>query len=122
VVANSSNFDHIVASGLASDRTAVADTMFEMFAADLREDIATSKSRRWPWARQYAKLADVRIEVTDTAHHFTMWDDPNWMSGLMDRVLGEPAEKAAQLSDRWTTTRRPVRPRIAPQVSARDPS
>ncbi len=45
---------------------------------------------------QYAKLAGVRIEVTDTAHHFIMWDDPNWMFGRIDRFFREHATAAAR--------------------------
>lgn len=114
MVASESNFNRIVGWGLASDRAAVADAMSEMFATDLREDLARIKSPTLvlgAWIaykqhtdrerteanlrRQYAKLAGVHIEVTDTAHHFIMWADPNWMFGLMDRFLAEPAKKAA---------------------------
>jgi pimeloyl-ACP methyl ester carboxylesterase len=112
MVASESNFDRIVAWGLASDRTAVADAMSEMYAADLREEMVNIKSPALvlgTWIaykqytdrarteanlrRQYATLAGVRIEVTDSAHHFIMWDDPEWMFGLMDAFLGEPAAK-----------------------------
>jgi len=36
---------------------------------------------------QYAKLKGVEIQVTDKAHHFIMWDDPEWMFGHLDRFL-----------------------------------
>jgi pimeloyl-ACP methyl ester carboxylesterase len=109
MVNKESDFERIMAWGLASDRTAVTDAMAEMSAADLREDIARIKCPALvmgTWIgykqytdrarteanlrRQYAKLAGVRIEVTDTAHHFIMWDDPKWMFGLMDRFLEQP--------------------------------
>lgn len=112
MVASESNFDRIVAWSLASDRTAVADAMAELFAADLRDEIANIKSPTMvmgSWIaykqytdharteanlrRQYTKLAGVRIEVNDTAHHFIMWDDPNWMFGRMDSFLGGPTSK-----------------------------
>lgn len=115
MVSSDSDFERIVAWGLASDRTAVADAMSEMFAADLREDIAEIKSPTlvlgaWIAYRQYtdrartvanlhgqyAKLAGVRIEVNDTARHFIMWDDPNWMFGLMDRFLGQSEATVAR--------------------------
>ena len=115
MVTSDSDFQRIVAWGLASDRTAVADAMSGMFDVDLRDDLAAIKSPALvlgSWiaykqytdhARteanlraQYAKLAGVRIEVTDTARHFIMWDDPNWMFGQMDRFLGEPGSPAAQ--------------------------
>jgi hypothetical protein len=38
--------------------------------------------------RQYARLAGVEIQMTDTARHFIMWDDPAWMFGQLDRFLG----------------------------------
>lgn len=115
MVASESNFDRIVAWGLASDRSAVADAMSEMIATDLREDVAKIQSPTLvmgTWIAykqytdrakteanlhaQYAKLTGVRIEVTDTAHHFIMWDDPNWMFGLMDKFLGATEVAAAQ--------------------------
>ena len=79
-----------------------------VFGADLRDEIAKIKSPTLvmgTWVAykqytdlarteaklraQYAKLGGVQIEVTDTAHHFIMWDDPSWMFGLMDRFLSE---------------------------------
>jgi pimeloyl-ACP methyl ester carboxylesterase len=106
MVEKESDFNRIVAWGLASDRTAVADALGELFAADLRDDIARIKvptlvfgswiayKQYTDHARieanlraQYAKLAGVEIQVTDTAHHFIMWDDPNWMFGHLDRFL-----------------------------------
>ncbi len=106
MVTKDSDFDHIVAWGLASDRTAVTDAMSELFAADLRDDLASIKSPTLvlgTWIgysqytdrqrteanlrRQYAKLAGVDIQITDTARHFIMWDDPDWMFGQLDRFL-----------------------------------
>ena len=106
MVEKQSDFDRIVVWGLASDRTAVADAMGELFAADLRDDLAKIKvptlvfgswiayKQYTDHARieanlrsQYAKLAGVEIQVTDTAHHFIMWDDPSWMFAHLDRFL-----------------------------------
>ena len=44
MVTKDSDFERIVAWGLASDRTAVTDAMCELFAADLRDDLANIKS------------------------------------------------------------------------------
>jgi pimeloyl-ACP methyl ester carboxylesterase len=115
MVTSDSDFGRIVAWGLASDRTAVADAMSGMFDVDLRDDLAGIKSPTLvlgSWiaykqytdrARteanlhaQYAKLAGVQIDVTDTARHFIMWDDPKWMFGVMDRFLAEPESPAAR--------------------------
>jgi pimeloyl-ACP methyl ester carboxylesterase len=106
MVEKQSDFDRIVAWGLATDRTAAADAMTELFGADLRDDLAkikvptlvfgtwigykqyTDHARTEATLRgQYAKLSGVEIQVTDTAHHFIMWDDPNWMFGHLDRFL-----------------------------------
>jgi pimeloyl-ACP methyl ester carboxylesterase len=107
MVEKESDFNRVVAWGLASDRTAVADVMAELYGADLRDELAAIKvpalvfgswigfKQYTDRARteanlhaQYAKLAGVEIEVTDTAHHFIMWDDPAWMFGRLDRFLG----------------------------------
>jgi pimeloyl-ACP methyl ester carboxylesterase len=107
MVEKESDFDRITSWGLATDRTAVTDATCELFAADLREDLARIKSPTlvlgsWIGYKQYtdrphvdanlraqyAKLAGVRIELTDTAHHFIMWDDPGWLFAQMDGFLG----------------------------------
>jgi pimeloyl-ACP methyl ester carboxylesterase len=106
MVAKESDFDRIVVWGLASDRTAVGDAMAEMFATDLRDDLANIKSPTLVFGSwiaysqytdhkrteanlraQYAKLKGVEIQVDDTAHHFIMWDDPDWMFAHLDRFL-----------------------------------
>jgi pimeloyl-ACP methyl ester carboxylesterase len=107
MVIKDSDFERIVAWGLASDRTAVTDAISELLAADLRDDIASIKSPTLVLASwigykqftdrekteanlklQYAKLAGVDIRLTDTARHFIMWDDPDWMFAQMDGFLG----------------------------------
>ncbi len=37
--------------------------------------------------KQYAKLPNVEFQVSDTAHHFIMWDDPDWMFQQLDRFV-----------------------------------
>ena len=105
MVTSESDFERIVDWGLASDRTAVTDAMAELYVMDLREDVARIKCPAlvlasyigFPQAtregveanlkRQYAKLDGVELEVSDHAHHFIMWDDPDWMFGFLDRFL-----------------------------------
>lgn len=115
MVEKESDFDRIVAWGLASDRTAVADAMAEMYATDLRDAIAKIKCPTlvlgsWIGYKQYtdhakteanlraqyARLAGVRIALTDRAHHFIMWDDPNWMFAQMDGFLNAAGPVAAK--------------------------
>jgi len=80
------------------NQSAVSDAMAEMFMVDLRGDLPKIKTRTlvmgsWIGYKdytdrakteanlkaQYAKLAGVEIRITDTARHFIMWDDPDWM-------------------------------------------
>jgi N-formylmaleamate deformylase len=101
-----SDFERLIEWGLKSDRSAVSDAMAEMFAADLRDDLARIKSRTlvlgsWIGFKeytdapktlanlklQYSKLPDVQIRLNDTARHFIMWDDPEWMFAQMDAFL-----------------------------------
>ena len=110
MVEKESDFDRIVAWGLKTDRTAATDAMAEMMSVDLRDDIARIKvptlvlaswigfKQYTDHARteaslhaQYAKLAGVEIQLSDTAHHFIMWDDPEWMFGRLDHFLDPKA-------------------------------
>jgi len=112
MVTKESDFERLVAWGLATDRTAMSDAMCELFSRDLRNDLAAIRSPALilgAWLsykaytdrprteanlrRQYAGLAGAEIQVTDTAHHFIMWDDPDWMFAHLDRFfgLGKPA-------------------------------
>jgi pimeloyl-ACP methyl ester carboxylesterase len=107
MVTTDSDFQRLVTWGLASDRTAVADALSEMFAADLRPDLAKIKIPvlvlgAWKsyeqyadhkrteanLRSQYAQLHGVRISINDTSRHFIMWDDPQWMFGEIDSFLG----------------------------------
>jgi pimeloyl-ACP methyl ester carboxylesterase len=113
MVTAEAKFDRITAWGLASDRTAVADAMAELYGADLRDALAKIKvptlvlgswiayAKYTDHARteanlrvQYAKLAGVEIQITDTAHHFIMWDDPEWMFRHLDRFVGQALPSA----------------------------
>jgi pimeloyl-ACP methyl ester carboxylesterase len=113
MVTKDSDLDRIIEWSLKSDRSATTDAMSELYAADLRDDLATIKSPALVMASwigfkeygatragveanlrtQYSKLEGVRVAVTDTARHFIMWDDPNWMFAQIDAFL-EPAKMA----------------------------
>lgn len=115
MVAKDSDFERLVAWSLASDRTAVTDAMAELFSADLRPDLgaircptlvlgawsgykqygATRETTLANLRAQYAKLAGVEFRVTDTAHHFIMWDEPAWMFDAIDQFL-KPGLKPGQ--------------------------
>jgi pimeloyl-ACP methyl ester carboxylesterase len=119
MVTKDSDLDRLIAWGLTTDRTAAADAMCELFAGDLRDGLASIKSPTLvlgAWIgykaytdrerveanlrRQYAKLAGVEIQITDTARHFIMWDDPDWMFGQLDRFLGLAKDPAKPVSAR----------------------
>jgi pimeloyl-ACP methyl ester carboxylesterase len=89
-----------------------------VFGADLRENFGKSKSPALvmgAWRayseytdhdrtmanlrQQYTAPAGVEVQVNDTAHHFLMWDDPDWMFAQMDRFLGA-REKRCRLDER----------------------
>jgi pimeloyl-ACP methyl ester carboxylesterase len=109
MVTSDSDLERLISWGLASDRTAVADAMIELYSSDLRDDLAKIKSpalvmTTWigykdytnrqkteaSTRKQYARLAGAVLQVSDTARHFIMWDDPNWMFQQMDGFLKAP--------------------------------
>jgi pimeloyl-ACP methyl ester carboxylesterase len=114
MVSTDADLQRVIEWSLKSDRSATTDAMVELYAGDLREDVAKIKAPTlvmgtWiGWKpmgatresvdsnlrKQYAKLDGVRIEITDTARHFIMWDDPKWMFAQMDSFL-EPAKMAS---------------------------
>jgi pimeloyl-ACP methyl ester carboxylesterase len=96
----------VLAAGLRSDQPTVARAMYEMMTDDMRDNIARIKAPTlvlgtWiayknystrdavagVYHTQYAKLAGVKIEVSDTARHFIMYDDPDWMYARIDDFL-----------------------------------
>jgi pimeloyl-ACP methyl ester carboxylesterase len=106
MVISDKDHERIVAWGLASDRATVAEAMTDLFSADLREDLARISSPSLvlvSWAgykpytdrarteaiyrEQYYRLRDVNIAVSDTAHHFIMLDEPQWMFEQIETFL-----------------------------------
>lgn len=89
-----------------SDRVTVANAMYEMISDDMRDDVAriaapTLVLGSWIayqqyapratfealYAGQYRKLPGVKVELSDTARHFIMYDDPEWMYARIDSFL-----------------------------------
>ncbi|MES2118474.1 MAG: alpha/beta hydrolase [Pseudomonadota bacterium] len=92
--------------GQRSDRASVANSMAELLQDDLRRDIgriqaptlvlgswiayrdyATREAIEQNYRQQYRALAGVRIALADTARHFIMYDDPDWMYARIDDFL-----------------------------------
>lgn len=85
--------------GASSDRNTTTQAMVEMMTTDLRGELtkvkvptlvlgawaaykpygSTLESTRNIFATQFAKLEGVRIEMSQDAYHFIMWDDPTWL-------------------------------------------
>jgi pimeloyl-ACP methyl ester carboxylesterase len=106
MVSKDPDFDRLVKWGLASDPSAVADALAEMFEVDLLPDLARIKAPTLVLAawQSYAQFTDhdrhlktlhdqfdaipgVQLELNDTARHFIMWDDPQWMFSRIERFL-----------------------------------
>jgi pimeloyl-ACP methyl ester carboxylesterase len=107
MVTSDKDFDRIMTWSHASDHSAVVDAMVEMYGTDLRVDIAAIRSPTLVLAtwiaykdytdrktleenarREYANLKGVDLRITDTARHFIMYDDPQWLFTQIDSFLG----------------------------------
>ena len=92
--------------GQRSDRETVINAMGILIASDLRQDVAKIKSPTlvlgtWiaykdyapraaieaTFQQQYAQLPGVRIALADTARHFIMYDQPDWMVARIEQFL-----------------------------------
>nr|WP_314607368.1 alpha/beta hydrolase [uncultured Janthinobacterium sp.] len=98
--------ERIIGWGQRSDRETVINAMGTLIASDLRQDVAKIKSPTlvlgtWiaykdyapraaieaTFQRQYAQLPGVRIALADTARHFIMYDQPDWMVARIEQFL-----------------------------------
>jgi pimeloyl-ACP methyl ester carboxylesterase len=115
MVASEEDHARIIAWSLASDRTTVAQAMTEMYSSDLREELARIQTptlvlATWiaykpfvdhdgieaTFRDQFSRLPGVKISITDTARHFIMLDDPQWLWSQMESFLGSTAAPSAQ--------------------------
>ncbi|OEZ81921.1 putative aminoacrylate hydrolase RutD [Janthinobacterium sp. HH104] len=98
--------ERIIGWGQRSDRETVIKAMGTLMASDLRQDVAKIKSPTlvlgtWiaykdyapraaieaTFQRQYAQLPGVQIALADTARHFIMYDQPDWMVARIEQFL-----------------------------------
>jgi pimeloyl-ACP methyl ester carboxylesterase len=97
--------------GYASDRAITSEAMYEMMTTDLRAELdqikvptlvlgawaayapygSTRESTAAIYKAQYAKLAGVRIEMSEGGYHFLMWDDPQWLQAQVRGFLDAKA-------------------------------
>ena len=106
MVTSPDNAQRIAGWGKQSDRATVTDAMYDIMSSDLREDVARIKAPTLvlgAWASykafapkeaieglfksQYAKLPGVKVELADTARHFIMYDEPEWMYARIDQFI-----------------------------------
>jgi pimeloyl-ACP methyl ester carboxylesterase len=106
MVTAAENVERIVGWGQNSDRKTMATSMHQMLSHDLRPDLArvtapTLVLAGWAahkgvlprsaiegmYQSQYRLLPNVQFELTDTARHFIMYDDPEWMYARIDQFL-----------------------------------
>jgi pimeloyl-ACP methyl ester carboxylesterase len=92
--------------GMSSSPVAVGNAMFDLYTTDLREEVAkitaktlvlcswigykefnTKASTMVIFEKQYAKLKDVKLAMSDTAKHFIMLDEPAWYFDQIDAFL-----------------------------------
>lgn len=90
-----------------SDSPTVAQSMYEMYTTDIREDLDkikvptlvlgawvayapygnTRESTLKRYTDQYEKLANVTVDMTDIGNHFIMWDDPEFFQNWLKKFL-----------------------------------
>ena len=106
MVTGDADYKRIRSWSAKSDPATLAEAMADMFAMDLREELAKIKSRTivvgtWiaykqyatreaveaNFRLQYAKLKGMRLVIFDTARHFIMYDDPAGFYQAMDEFL-----------------------------------
>ncbi len=118
MAASAADLDRIIAWGLASDPATMAKAMTEMCVADLRPELARIRVpalalAAWvgyapysshefieqTYRAQYAALAGARIEITDTARHFIMLDEPDWTFARIEAFLAATAAASPATSE-----------------------
>lgn len=112
MAAKDADLDRIIGWGTASDGATVGRAMTEMYTTDLRADLAKIKAptlvlAAWvgyapysshafiekTYGEQYAGLKGTKLEITDTARHFIMLDEPEWLHRQVENFLATPAAK-----------------------------
>lgn len=98
MTSNSEKLPTAVEWSVQSDRNTTAEAMYELMTTDYRDELAqvqtpilvlgawysgknygmTEASVRKTFENQYQLAQNVQIELAPTAHHFIMWDNPEW--------------------------------------------
>jgi pimeloyl-ACP methyl ester carboxylesterase len=106
LVSAEADAERVARWSLQSDRRTMATAIYQMLSQDLRPDLARIQAPTLvlgSWAAyksflprsaveamfksQYQQLPGVQVELADTARHFIMYDDPDWMYARIDQFL-----------------------------------
>lgn len=111
MVTDTARLTQVARWGAASDAKTVAQAMYDIYTTDLRADVgriqqpvlvlgawaaykpygSTMESTRAVFTQQYAKVPQVRIEMSEAGRHFLMYDDTAWFLAQTDAFLKQPA-------------------------------
>nr|WP_287936552.1 alpha/beta hydrolase [Algoriphagus sp.] len=92
---------------MQSDRGTTAEAFYELMTTDFRDELAevktpmlvlgawasgknyglTEESVKKSFSDQYRLAENVQIELAPTAHHFIMWDNPEWFMEKLSSFL-----------------------------------
>jgi pimeloyl-ACP methyl ester carboxylesterase len=92
---------------MKSDRATVGQALYELMITDYRQNLNTLKtpilvlgawhagkdygmtaeSVKSNFEQQYQLAENVQIEMAPTAHHFIMWDNPDWLLAEIQNFL-----------------------------------
>lgn len=104
---NSEKLPLAVEWSMQSDRNTTAEAMYELMTTDYRDELTevdtpilvlgawysgknygmTEDSVRRTFESQYQLAENVQIEMAPTAHHFVMWDNPEWFMEKVTQFL-----------------------------------
>jgi pimeloyl-ACP methyl ester carboxylesterase len=111
MVADTARRTQLVRWGTASDPATTAQAMYDLYTTDLRADLgrvqqpvlvlgawaaykqygSTKESTRAIFTQQYARLPQLRLEMSEAGRHFLMYDDTAWFLAQTDSFLKQTA-------------------------------
>jgi N-formylmaleamate deformylase len=107
MILDSANIETATKWSIDSDMATIAQSMYELYTTDLREDLDkiiaptlvlgawvaykdygnTREGTLKTYTDQYEKHSNVKVDMTDIGNHFIMWDDPEFFYGWLKKFL-----------------------------------
>jgi len=107
MILDSTNIEIATQWSLDSDMSTIAQSMYEMYTTDIREDLdkiiaptlvlgawvaykdygSTRESTLALYKAQYVNHTNVQVHLTDIGNHFIMWDDPEFFNNWLTKFL-----------------------------------